>query len=182
MVFASPMNGRPTESEHPPYFAGYVSLVPEADILGLLEAQRQDLRALAAAVPGNRETFAYAPGKWTVRQVFGHMGDAERVFGHRAFCIGRGETATLLSFDENGYAAVSPAATYALGAVVDELVLARDANLAVFRRFDETAWRRMGQLSSGPVTPRALAFIMAGHVRHHLRVLAERYDVRPAPR
>jgi hypothetical protein len=172
------MIGRPAESEYTAFFAGYVSLVPETDILGVLEAQQAEIRSLAATVARDQETFAYAPGKWTVRQVFGHMGDAERVFGHRAFCVSRGEKAVLPSFDENDYVAAAPSATCALAALADELILVRAANLLVLGRLDEAAWRRTGRVSSGQATPLGIAYIIAGHVRHHFRVLNERYAVR----
>jgi hypothetical protein len=174
-----PSIGRPTESEYAPFFAGYVSLVPEADILVVLESQRDQIRSLARAVPSDKETFAYAPGKWTVRQVFGHVADAERVFGHRAFCISRGEEAVLPSFDENSYAARSPAAARPLGELAEEIALVRASNLVVLGRLDEPTWRRVGTLASGPASVRALAYIMAGHLRHHLRILGERYSVAP---
>ncbi|HEY4186832.1 MAG TPA: DinB family protein [Polyangia bacterium] len=174
------MKVRPAAAEYAPFFAGYVSLVPETDILGVLEAQAGEIRALAAAVAPDRETFAYAPEKWTVRQVVGHMADAERVFGHRAFCISRGEDAVLPSFDETGYVASAPTATVALAALADELALVREVNLLVLRRLEESAWRRFGNVSSGQATPLGIAYIMAGHFRHHLRVLDERYDVRAA--
>src|SRR4051812_27154451 len=108
------VTGRPTDAEYAPFFAGYVALVPEPDALAPLDAQVAELQALARAVPAEREQFAYAPGKWTVRQVLGHMTDAERVFGHRAFCISRGEPAILPAFDENAYVAASIASTIPL--------------------------------------------------------------------
>jgi hypothetical protein len=168
---------RPTTTEHAPYYAGYVSLVPEANVVAALDAQRADLRRAVGAVAAERERYAYAAGKWTVRDVFGHIGDAERVFGYRAFCIGRGETAPLPQFDENAYVAQAGFASCALETLVGEWTLLRDANLVTFRRLDAAGWDRMGTAAGHPVSVRALAFIMVGHVRHHLRVLAERYGI-----
>lgn len=172
--------GRPTENEHAPYFAGYIALVPETDVMSALEAQGAVLQALARSVAAEKETFAYAPGKWTVRQVLGHIIDAERVFGHRAFCISRREPATLPAFDENAYVAASTATSVPLAELADEFALVRTANLLFLRRLDHHGWARLGTVSSGPASVRALGFIMAGHVRHHLGVLAERYAVRAA--
>jgi DinB superfamily len=169
--------GRPDAGEYDGYFAGYVALVGTADVLALLERQRAEIRMVAASVSLARETFAYAPGKWSIRQLFGHLGDAERVFGYRAFCISRGEPETLPAFDENGYVAASPSSTVALAELADELVTLREANLAFLRRVDDVTSRRLGQVSSGPASVRAIAYIMAGHVRHHFRVLADRYGV-----
>jgi hypothetical protein len=166
---------RPAPSEYAPFFAGYVSLVPETEILPVLDAQRAEVRRLAASIPQERERHAYAPGKWTIRDVFGHIADAERVFGYRAFCIGRGETVSLPGFDENAYVAQAGFAACPLEDLVGEWTLLRDANLVTLRRLDAAGWERVGTANGSAVSERALAFIMAGHVRHHLRVLDERY-------
>jgi hypothetical protein len=92
---------RPSPDEYAPFYAGYLALVPETDMLAVLERQAGELRRLAASVPEERETHRYAEGKWSVREVLGHLVDGERVFGYRAFCISRGERAALPSFDEN---------------------------------------------------------------------------------
>jgi len=172
---------RPESNEYDPYFAGYVALVGAEDVLRVLEDQRDLIREVAAGVPAARETFAYGPGKWTIRQVFGHMADTERVFAHRAFCISRGEPATLPAFDENAYVAASPAVGVTLAELADELVQVREANLRFVRRLDGDTSRQLGRVASGPASVRALTYMMAGHLRHHLRVLAERYGVAVPP-
>jgi DinB superfamily len=169
-------SGRPAEGEYAPFYARYVALVPEDDAVPVLEQQVDVFRALAS-VSRDRETFSYAPGKWSVRQVIGHIADGERVFGHRAFCISRGERAPLPSFDENEYVARSVYAEVALVELVDELVATRQANLAVLRRVSAEDWTRVGVASGQPVTVRALAYVMAGHPRHHLTILRERYGL-----
>jgi len=168
---------RPADTEYPPFFAGYVGLVAEADILPVLEGQRDVFRRLAAAVPRDRERHRYAPDKWSIREVAGHLVDAERVFGYRAFAISRAEKAPLPSFDENDYVRESGYDGVPLGDLIAELVCVRDANLAVLRRLPVEAWGRLGIASGKPVSVRALAFIMAGHPRHHLGILRERYGV-----
>ncbi|MBI4477814.1 MAG: DinB family protein [Acidobacteria bacterium] len=172
------MHIRPTETEYAPFYAGYVSLVPETDILDLLDRQIAEVRSHATAVPADRETFAYAPGKWTVREVYGHVADAERVFGYRAVCISRGEQASLPAFDEQQYVARSTFAGTPLADLVSEFTLLREANLLALRRLPPTTWSQMGIANQNPISVRALAFIMAGHVRHHLRILNERYTLR----
>jgi hypothetical protein len=169
--------GRPAAGEYDGYFAGYVNLVGAADVLGVLERQRAQIRLVAAGVPPARETFAYAPGKWSIRQLFGHLADAERVFAYRAFCISRGEPETLPAFDENAYVIASQSDAVPLGELADELATIRESNLPFLRRLDDETSRRLGSVSSGSASVRAIAYIMAGHVRHHLRVLAERYVV-----
>lgn len=167
---------RPDDHEYAPYFAGYVGLVPETDILSVLEEQKTAFRRLAAVEPG-REVFRYAPDKWSVREVAGHLVDGERVFGYRAFAISRGEKAGLPAFDENAYVAASGYGEVPLPQLVAELVTARDANLAFLRRLPADGWSRVGTASGKSITVRALAWIMAGHPRHHLDILRERYSI-----
>jgi hypothetical protein len=168
---------RPAESEYAPFYARYVALVPETDILGVLGRQVEDLRRLVVSLPPPRETYRYAEGKWSLREVLGHVVDGERVFGHRVFCISRGEPAALPSFDEKQYVRASRYEATPLLELADELALVRAANLVVLRRLEEGQWARVGTASGQPVTVRALAWIMAGHPRHHLGVLKERYGV-----
>lgn len=169
------MIGRPSEVEFAPFYAGYVSLVPETDIIGVLEAQADDVRRQTRAFIPKREQFRYADGKWSVREMFGHVTDAERVFGFRAFCFSRGDENTLPGFDQNDYVARSDVDRRPLADLVEEFGQLRQANLAVLRRLDDAAWRRTGTASGNLVSVRALAYIMAGHVRHHLQVLTTRY-------
>jgi len=172
------MKGRPIEGEFAPFFAGYVELVPEADVLPVLAAQTTELREVVRGVATERETHRYAPKKWSVREVFGHLADAERVFGYRAFCISRGDQTPLPAFDENAYVDEGQCDRQSLAELLDEFAAVRAVNLAVLRRVDDEAWRRRGTANKNPASVRALAYIMAGHVRHHVRVLAERYGVR----
>jgi hypothetical protein len=171
------MLSRPAPTEYAPYFAGYVSLVPEPDPLPLLESQPAALARLSSRVAPDRELFRYAGGKWSIREVFGHLIDAERVFGYRAFCISRGERLPLPPFDENSYVENSRYDRQPLGDLASEFAALRKANLAFLRQLDDHAWERVGNAGDNPVSVRALAYIMAGHVRHHLAVLGERYGV-----
>jgi DinB family protein len=168
---------RPAPDEYAPFFAGYVSLVPEPDALAVLRAQPGEIERLARAVPTERETYRYAPGKWSVREILGHIGDAERVFGYRAFCISRGDHTPLPGFDENTYVAESAYDARSAAALAADFALLRAANLAVLDRLDEARFGRIGNANGKPVSVRALAFIMAGHVRHHLGVLKARYGL-----
>jgi hypothetical protein len=169
---------RPTETEYAPFFAGYVSLVTEGEVLPVLEAQAGELRQLSAAVPAERETYRYEPGKWSLREVFGHLTDGERVFGYRAFCISRGEQASLPGFEENDYVARSGYDHQRLADLVSEFAAVREANLRFLRGLDAESWGRLGVANENPVSVRALAFIMAGHVRHHVGIVRSRYGIR----
>src|SRR5712691_11898754 len=128
------MTQRPAATEYAPSYEPYVSLVPEDAILPVLTEQIELLRRVADSVPAERETFRYAPGKWSVRELFGHLTDAERVFGHRAFCIGRGETKPLPGFDEKVYVAHAGFDRQSLESLVGDFTALRGVNLALLRR------------------------------------------------
>ena len=173
---------RPEDDDFAPYYAGYVALVPESDILGVLAAQVDEVRALGAAVSPERETFCYAPGKWSIREVVGHVTDGERVFGHRAFCIARGEQQSLPGFDEQAYMKESNHHQRPLAGLAEDFAALRGVNLSFLAGLEEDAWRRRGTANGNPVTVLALAYMLAGHARHHLGVLRERYGVGTAAR
>jgi hypothetical protein len=168
---------RPSANEYAPFYQGYISGVPDGDIVDLMRQQVDVLARLPAVVRQDREQFAYAPGKWTVRQVIGHMGDAERIFGYRALRISRGDATPLAGFDENSYVARSTSAARPVGELVDELTLLRRANIHLFDTIDDRSSLMLGTANSNPVSVRALAFIIVGHVRHHLGILHDRYGI-----
>jgi hypothetical protein len=168
---------RPDPSEYAPYYGKYIGTVADGDIIELLEAQQSQLAAFARRVSPDRETFRYADGKWSVREVIGHLTDAERVFGYRLLCISRGQTAPLPGFDENQFVAESHSNERPLRSLVDELVMVRETNLIVMRTLTADAWQRLGSANNAPVSPRALAYIMAGHINHHLALFRDRYGI-----
>jgi hypothetical protein len=170
-------SGKPAESEYAPYYGRYVSLVSEPDALAALTAQADEVQRLIASVPAHRESYRYEPGKWSIREVLGHLVDGERVFGYRAYCISRGELAALPAFDENAYVAASRYGEIPLAELGRELLAVRETNLVALRRLDPEAWTRKGIASGKPVSVRALAFVMVGHVRHHEAILLERYGI-----
>jgi hypothetical protein len=171
---------RPPETEYAPAFHGYVARVNEDDILPALRSQIDALDVLLDRVEPERETYTYAEGKWSIRELLGHLIDGERVFGYRALCIARGETQNLPGFDENAYMPNSPYASINLEDLLSEFRLVRLSNIAMLRNLDEAAWTRMGTANDAPVSVRALAYIMVGHVRHHMGVLRERYQISAA--
>jgi hypothetical protein len=169
--------GRPDASEYAPFYAAYVSLVPEEEPVAALREQWEVVRRTAESVPRERETYRYGEGKWSVRELFGHLGDGERVFGYRMFCISRGDETALPGFDEKVYVASSGFDGRPLSELVQDLRFLRESNLSLLRALDEKSWHQMGNANGFPVSVRALAFIAAGHVRHHLKILAERYGI-----
>lgn len=167
--------GRPQPDEYAAFYSGYVALVPEEDVVSVLERQMDELGTQLAGVTAEHEQHRYAPGKWSIRQVVGHLGDGERVFGYRLFCFGRGDTVSLPGFDENEYVARATFDERPLAELMDELRLLRGANLHVLRRLRSDDWCRRGTASGNTVSVRALAFVLAGHVRHHAGILSTRY-------
>jgi uncharacterized damage-inducible protein DinB len=124
-----------------------------------------------------RASWRYAPEKWSVREVLGHVVDTERVFGYRALAIARGETYSLPSFDENAYAAIAGHDRAAIDRLAEEFATLRRSHALMLSHLDEDAWSRKGVVNGNPMSTRAMAFIMAGHVRHHARILTDRYGL-----
>jgi hypothetical protein len=167
---------RPQQNEYPPFYQGYVARVPETDILQALREQPKELKRVADSV-GARERFRYSPGKWSVREIFGHLVDAERFFGHRAFCISRSDPNPLPGFDENAHVAQSSYDSAPVADLLESFSLLREANVRHLETLSEDAWPLEGIANGAKITVRALAYVMAGHVRHHLAVLRERYGI-----
>ncbi len=146
-----------------------------SDILGILEAQRLQMAQLFAARSERDGNFRYAPGKWTVKEVLGHVTDAERIFAYRALRIARGDQTPLASFEQDDYVRGGNFAERTLADLAEEFGLVRAASIALFRSLQREAWQRRGVASEKEVTVRALAFIVAGHEIHHRLILEERY-------
>lgn len=170
-------SGRPGPSEHAPFFAGYLDRLPPGDLVEILRAQSADTLALLRAVPAELEGHAYAAGKWTVREVVGHLCDVERVMGCRALRIGRGDATPLPAFDENEYVPEGRFEARPLAHLLDELAAVRAATVALFAGLPGEAWKRVGTVSGHPLSVRAIAGIIAGHERHHLEILRDRYGL-----
>ncbi|HEU4995049.1 MAG TPA: DinB family protein [Gemmatimonadaceae bacterium] len=168
---------RPASTEHAPYYGTYISQVPDGSVLSHLEQQSRDTIALLRRVNETKSQYRYAPDKWNIREVIGHLIDAERVFAYRALSFGRADATPLPSFDENAWGRTSNAAHRPMPELIAEFEAVRASTLALFRGFSETEFARQGTASNNPVTVRALAYIIAGHERHHVRILKERYGV-----
>lgn len=166
---------RPSADEFAPYYGRYINAVPDGDVLALLERQIGETLALLRTIPEARGSHRYAPGKWSIKEVLGHMADTERVFAYRALRFARGDRTPLPGFEQNDWVPFSNADARPLGELAEELRLVRGATVALFRGLDDAALARRGTASGVEFTTRALAWIIAGHERHHLRVLGERY-------
>ncbi len=166
---------RPDRSEYDDFYAGYVGEVADGPILDTLERQGEETRRLLAGVDEARGGYRYAPGKWTLRQVVGHMVDAERVFAARALWFARGDAQPLPGFEQDDWAAASGADRRPLAELAAEAASVRHATLALFAGLDDGELARRGVASGCTFSVRALAWIIAGHERHHLEVLRQRY-------
>jgi len=167
--------GRPTAAEYAPHFEKYLVLVPEHEIVPVLEGQKQEVARALSIISEAQAGYRYAEGKWSIRQVVGHLVDTERIFGYRALCVARGEQGPLPGFDENQYVVNARFDSIPLGELIRELEIVREGNVGLFRHLGAEEWGRVGTANGKAVSVRALAFVMAGHVRHHLGIVAERY-------
>jgi len=166
---------RPEANEYGPSHAGYVNLVPETDIVGVLTTQPTEIETYLATIDDERALHRYAPGKWSIKDVLGHIADSEHIFGYRLLAFARGETQPLPGFDQEIFASNVKFDDWPLGDIAGYLASTRRTNLNVIRNLDEAAWKRAGIASEYPVSVLGIAFILAGHVRHHLGVLREKY-------
>lgn len=166
---------RPETGEYAPNYEGYISLVKGNDILGILEAQRLQAAQMFAARSEREGNFRYAPGKWTVKEVLGHVNDTERIFAYRALRIARGDQTPLSGFEQDDFVRGGNFAERTLADLAEEFASVRSATLALFRSLKKEAWSRRGTANKNEISVRALAFIVAGHELHHRLILEERY-------
>ena len=167
---------RPGVGEHAPSFADYVDrIADDEDIVPVLVTQLDQVLARLGRVPEARGDHRYAPEKWSIKEIVGHLCDTERVFAYRALRIGRGDGTPLPSFNDQAYVAEVRAGDRTLADLTAEWGDVRRATIALFRNLPAEAWQRRGIASDQPISVRALAYIIAGHVRHHLQTLEERY-------
>lgn len=166
---------RPDATEHAPYYGKYIALVPETDVLGAMETQLRETLSFLRALPENAGTKRYAPGKWTVSEVVGHVIDTERVFFLRALWFARSAPGALPGMEQDDWNAVAGYAGASLADLSLEFELIRRSHILMFRRLGDDAWSRRGIASGVEFTVRALAFMMVGHERHHLSVLRTHY-------
>jgi uncharacterized damage-inducible protein DinB len=168
---------RPAVTDYPRAHARYIELVPDDDILALIESQSTDTQKLLASLDETKAAHRYEDGKWSVKEVLGHITDAERIFAYRALAIARGEQQPLPGFDEDDYVRNASFDTWKLGDLAEHYALVRRSTIVLFRNFPEEAWDRRGIGNGDPITVRAIAWIIAGHERHHAKILRERYRV-----
>ena len=166
---------RPQPSEHAEYYGRYIQRVPDGDVVSLLREQLMETVALLRDVSAEREDHAYGPGKWSIKQVVGHMIDTERVMAYRALRFARNDKTELPGFDENVFVANANFTSRTLGDLLEELQVVRASTIQFAKHLDDEALTRRGSANGQEVTVRALIYIIAGHERHHAAILRERY-------
>ena len=166
---------KPDPSEFLPYYGKYIALVPEGDVIVTLEAQARDSKAFLAGVGAAVSTYRYAPGKWSVKEMVGHVIDTERVFAARALTFARGDKARLPGFEQDDYVRTASSDSIPLPELAAELDAVRRSTVFLFRHLSEEAWLRRGIANEAEVSVRALAYIIAGHELYHWDIMRERY-------
>jgi hypothetical protein len=169
--------GRPTSEEFGPYYERYISLVPTDDLVTYMTGQIGEFQSALAALSDAEANSTYAPGKWTVKEVVGHLIDTERVFQYRALSIARVDPAVLASFDQEVWAAHAESGSRALEELLAEWTLVRRANIAFIQSLPAAAVLRTGRAADNTMSVRALCYVPPGHLAYHLRILRERYLV-----
>ncbi|MBS4064398.1 MAG: DinB family protein [Chitinophagaceae bacterium] len=166
---------KPLSNDHAPYFSKYVDLVSSDDVCKAFAEQQLQLSAIFNAIPDSKADFAYAEGKWTVKQLLQHVIDAERIFAYRALWIARRAAEPLPGFDENAFAEIADVSNRTLQDLKNEFIAVRNSTMALFNSFTNEDLQRRGISNTKEITVNALGFITIGHLIHHYNILKERY-------
>jgi uncharacterized damage-inducible protein DinB len=166
---------RPEASEFAPYYEKYIALVPDGPPDAILDRQWHDTKLLLAPLNEQQAEFRYAPGKWSIKETLGHITDTERIFGYRLLRIARGDQAPLSGFEQDDYVKSGNFSARTLADLLEEFSSVRRASLTLLRSLDAAAWTRRGIANQVEVSVRAIAWIIAGHERHHRLILEQRY-------
>ena len=166
---------RPLPTDYAPSFARYIDQVQGDDPLTALKEQEPKIAVMLNSFTEENSNYAYAPGKWSIKMLWQHIIDGERIFCYRALCIARGETQGLPGFEEDDYAALSGADERSWESIVQEMKNVRRSTIELFQSFTPDMLARVGTSNGKSITPNALGFILAGHIMHHMEVIRERY-------
>jgi hypothetical protein len=171
---AAPALTRPASAEYPANVANYIDLVPAGDLIAILSDQADTLTLLVAHLSDAEALVHHAPYTWSIKEVLGHLADCERVFGYRLMRVARNDTTPLPGFDENAYMENVQFDPVPLPELLEELLLARRSHSLMLRHLASEAWCRIGNVNGHPMSARAIACVLAGHMQHHLNILANR--------
>jgi uncharacterized damage-inducible protein DinB len=170
-----PLIPRPEPSEYAPFYANYIAKVSGGDLFATMQTTHRTTQELLGSLSPEQQQFRYAEGKWSIREVVGHLIDAERIFAYRALRFARGDVRELQGFEENDYVVASNANDRSIADLLSEFAVVRAATLALLRSFTPAMLTNTGTASGTLISVRALAYIIAGHEIHHLGVIRERY-------
>jgi hypothetical protein len=165
----------PEPNEYAPYYSKYISLVKSDDLLATLTSQARDTCALLGTVSEDKANSRYEPGKWSVKEVLGHITDTERVFSYRALRIGRNDQCPIEGYEQDDYVRYGHFDRCPLSELLEEFQTVRHATLLLLKKFDTEAWLRRGTANQNEVSVRALGYIIAGHELHHRAILKDKY-------
>ncbi|MEO5942878.1 MAG: DinB family protein [Ferruginibacter sp.] len=166
---------KPLPGTYPEYFDRYISQVNEDDAITALENQHQVVDSFFDAIPEAKEMYAYAEGKWTIKEVLQHIIDAERIFIFRALCFARQESQSLPGFDENSYAANSNANAREWQSLCEEIKAVRKTTIQLYESFTDDMLQFSGNANNKPTSANTMGFVIAGHLTHHIKIITERY-------
>lgn len=162
-------------NEAPAFYHGYIAAAEGSDPIGAMKAAKASTSSTIARIPADRVDHRYAPGKWSIKEVLQHVIDSERVFSYRALRFARNDATGLPGFDENLYAPNAEAGRRELMAIVEEMNVTRASTLAMFQSFTPAMLLRSGRANGNSISVRALGWVIAGHARHHMNVIEQRY-------
>ena len=168
---------RPRTGDNNPYYDRYISLIGDDDIIEVLEEQRKKSEKFLKTFTEKQGDYSYADGKWTMKEVLGHVIDTEKIMAYRALAFARGEKQSLPGFEQDDYVAESNFNNRSLADLINEFLTVRDSNIILFKSFDEEILNRRGIASESEVTVLALIYIIAGHEKHHMKILREKYGL-----
>jgi hypothetical protein len=169
------MLNRPSNEEYNDYYGRYVDMVPEGHVEEFLARQLEETRRFLTSIAEDRGDYRYGPDKWTVKEVIGHIADTERVMSYRLLRIARGDQTPLPGFNQDDFVQAASVQSCTLSACIEDYAAVRRATLTLMNGLSEEAWTRTGSASNSGVSARALAYIIAGHELHHLKVLRDKY-------
>ena len=168
---------RPGTGDNNPYYDRYISLIGDDDIIEVLEEQRKTSEKFLNTFTEKQGNYSYADGKWTMKEVLGHVIDTEKIMAYRALAFARGEKQSLPGFEQDDYVAESNFNNRSLADLINEFLTVRDSNIILFKSFDEKILNRRGIASESEVTVLALIYIIAGHEKHHMKILRKKYGL-----
>ncbi|MDN5213838.1 DinB family protein [Fulvivirgaceae bacterium BMA12] len=166
---------KPSDAEYPDFYSRYIALVPDGDVFKFLKKQKRMFTALIDSIPEDKLMYSYAEGKWTIKQVVGHVIDTERVMAYRALVFSRGERQAIPGFDENDYVEKASFNKKDIQDLIQEFVKLRESNMALIQNFSSDMMERKGNANDFLFSVRAIIYIIAGHVEHHINVIKNKY-------